>query len=100
MTLEPRHTAEILAILAERAPGATVVAFGSRVTGGARPWSDLDLAVFGDAPLTLRALGRLRDAFEESTLPFRVDVCDGLRLPADLVGHVRSRGEIVTGSQT
>ena len=51
-------------------------AFGSRVTGGARQYSDLDLAVIGDEPLGLIPLGLLREAVEESDLPIRVDVID------------------------
>ena len=74
--LAPQHIATVRAILRECAPGCEVRAFGSRVTGGARRYSDLDLAVIGDAPLGLIPLGLLQEAFEESDLPIRVDVID------------------------
>ena len=38
--------------------------------------ADLDLAVVGEGPLDWRTLSRLKEAFEESDLPMRVDVLD------------------------
>ena len=74
--LAESHLATIRRIMREYAPGCEVRAFGSRVTGGARPYSDLDLAIVGDAPLGLVSLGLIKEAFEESDLPIRVDVID------------------------
>ncbi len=50
--------------------------FGSRATGRARPFSDLDLVVQASAPLPLAQQVALANAFEESDLPFKVDVLD------------------------
>ena len=50
--------------------------FGSRARGGARTWSDLDLALEGRAPLDEDTLLAVADAFEESELSLRVDVVD------------------------
>lgn len=72
----PKHLAEISAILEEFVPGWEVRAFGSRVTGSAKPYSDLDLAVAGPSPMGWRNVERLIEAFQESTLPFGVDVLD------------------------
>ena len=76
--LNPNHLATVKAILAEHVAGCEVRAFGSRATWTARDYSDLDLdlAVHGDRPLDWRTLGRLKEAFEESDLPMRVDVLD------------------------
>ena len=76
INLSERHLATIRRIMREYAPDCEVRAFGSRVTGGARPYSDLDLAIIGDAPLGLVSLGLIKEAFEESDLPIRVDVID------------------------
>ena len=43
--LQPDHLALIQTILAQHVPQAEVRAFGSRVTGAARNYSDLDLVV-------------------------------------------------------
>lgn len=65
-------------LLAEHLPqGSMVWVFGSRATGRARRYSDLDLAI--DAAgrrLTSDEAAALREAFEESDLPYRVDIVD------------------------
>ena len=63
-------------ILERVVPGRQVWAFGSRVTGRAKKFSDLDLAVLGEAPLPLGIMGELAEAFSESDLPWKVDVVD------------------------
>ena len=63
-------------ILARLAPGVRVLAFGSRVQGRARRFSDLDLALDARAPIDLGRMGALRRAFSDSDLPWRVDLVD------------------------
>jgi predicted nucleotidyltransferase len=79
MDLRADHLALVERILAEHVPGVQVRAFGSRVVGRARPHSDLDLALMAPAPVALPILARLALAFEESDLPFRVDLVDWAR---------------------
>jgi len=74
--LEPRHLETVRRILAAHLPGVEVRAFGSRVRGTARRFSDLDLAVVADDPLPADRLEALRDAFSASDLPILVDVLD------------------------
>ena len=63
-------------ILRKHVPTRRVVVFGSRATGRSKPFSDLDLAVLGDAAVPSPILAALADDFDESSLPFRVDVVD------------------------
>ena len=74
--LNPGQLSTVKAILAEHVPECEVRAFGSRATWTAKDYSDLDLAVVGEGPLDWRTLDRLKEAFEESDLPMRVDVLD------------------------
>ncbi len=67
-------------ILQTHVPGREVLAFGSRVNGRARKYSDLDLAVVGDTPLPLATEAQLENHFVYSHLPFKVDVLDWSRL--------------------
>jgi predicted nucleotidyltransferase len=53
-----------------------VWAFGSRVNGRAKKYSDLDIAVLSDKPLSLYDYATLKEAFDESDLPYRVDIVD------------------------
>lgn len=50
--------------------------FGSRAKGTARANSDLDIAIKSKEPLSLGELGRLKETFEESDFPYRVDIVD------------------------
>ena len=66
----------VLHILAEHIPDREVWAFGSRVCGAPKAFSDLDLAIIGDKPLADVVLANIEEAFRESDLPFKVDVVD------------------------
>ena len=71
ITAEQRDT--ILTLLRRHLPGTSAWVYGSRATWTSRPQSDLDLVVFA-TPEKVRRVGYLRQAFEESDLPFRVDL--------------------------
>ena len=62
--------------------------FGSRATGRARPYSDLDVLVSSAQPFDWRIRTDLADAFEASDLRFRVDVVEESRLPPGMVARV------------
>lgn len=74
--LNPHDWEEVKHILATYVPGFEVWAFGSRVTWTAKAYSDLDLAVITQEPLTLSELARLKEAFDDSTISIKVDVVD------------------------
>lgn len=63
-------------ILQKNVPQYEVWAFGSRAARKAREFSDLDLAVITDHPLSLDVSASLRNDFAESDLPWKVDVVD------------------------
>lgn len=74
--IKPSDLDIVTTILRRHVPDREILIFGSRVTGSAKPFSDLDLAVMGDQPLSSALLGQLNDAFDESNLPFKVDIVD------------------------
>ena len=55
---------------------ARVYLFGSRATGHARPTSDIDVAVWPLEELPVGTLSLIREALEESLIPFTVDLVD------------------------
>ena len=63
-------------IMKRYVPEYKVWAFGSRVTGTYKPYSDLDLALVGDEPISIKTRAALSDALSESTLPYKVDIVD------------------------
>lgn len=74
--LPPDDLAEVRRILQFYVPECRVLAYGSRVTGRAWKYSDLDLALQGPETLDWRRVERLKDAFAISDLPIMVDVQD------------------------
>ena len=76
LDLDLEQLDEIRRILSTHIPEITVWAFGSRVSGKARNYSDLDLALITTEPLSLSLKADLVACFEESDLPFKVDLVD------------------------
>lgn len=74
--LNSQEWEEVLQILKNHVPEYSVWAFGSRVSGGARKYSDLDIVIITKEPLSLSKMADLREAFDESNLVFKVDVVD------------------------
>lgn len=91
------QTAEVCAILRAVFIQASVKTwvFGSRATGRARPYSDLDILIATPTPLNWRVRADLQDAFEASNLPFRVDVVEESRLAPTLAPRVLSERQIL-----
>jgi predicted nucleotidyltransferase len=73
---DPADLAYVKAVLRKLVPDRDVYVFGSRATGRARKFSDLDLAIMGDTALPWETLADLKDAFDESDLPFKVDILE------------------------
>ena len=71
ITADQRRT--VLSLLRRHLPNTTVWAYGSRVKWTSQPTSDLDLVAFADPEQSLR-IAELREEFDESNLPFIVDL--------------------------
>jgi type I restriction enzyme S subunit len=76
IAITPEQWLIVSAILQKHVPENEVWAFGSRATHTEKPYSDLDLAIIGNTPLTLSLLATIEHDFSESNLPFKVDVVD------------------------
>lgn len=74
--IRPDHWQIVQHILRKHVAQYAVWAFGSRVKWTAKEYSDLDLAIITDKPLSLSASAALSDDFSESDLPWKVDVVD------------------------
>jgi predicted nucleotidyltransferase len=71
------HRRLVLEVLRAHLPQRTKTwVFGSRATGRARPYSDLDLAIDAGRRLTLDEIAELAEAFMDSDLPYKVDLVD------------------------
>lgn len=85
LTAEQRRL--VLELIERHLPDTDVWAYGSRVKWTSRPDSDLDLVVFS-GPEQNGRVSDLREAFEDSDLPFRVDVLTGDDLPESFLKQI------------
>ena len=93
--LRPDHWMIVRNALRHHVPDREVVAFGSRATWTAKDYSDLDLAVMGEEPLSLRTASALDEALGDSELPFKVDVVDWARIDDGFRRIIRRHGVAV-----
>ncbi len=78
--LQAKHYKIVVDILSQIIPNHEVIVFGSRATGKAKRMSDLDLCIIAKENLSFKTLAELADAFDESLLPFKVDIVEWLDL--------------------
>ena len=78
----------VLALLEKHLPNTTAWVYGSRAKWTARPQSDLDMVVFA-TPEQSSQVFNLREAFEESNLPFRVDLFVWDDVPERFRKHIK-----------
>ena len=71
--ITPDQRETVISLLSEHLPNTVAWVYGSRIRKISRPASDLDMVVFA-SPQQARAVSELRESFEESNLPFRVDL--------------------------
>ena len=93
--LRPDHWAIVCSILRQHVPDRKVLAFGSRATWAAKDYSDLDLAIMGDEPLSPDATSALAEGFGNSDLPFKVDLVDWAKIDEIFRDIVRRDGVTV-----
>lgn len=77
--LETRHIEFIINTLKKYISddGAKFYIFGSRAKGDFREYSDVDIAVdLNGKKMPVSVLGKILSEFEDSTLPYEVDVVD------------------------
>lgn len=75
-SLSEKHLQQIESIVRQHLHSyrCQVYIFGSRATGKAGRFSDVDIGIEADGPISDAVLARLETAFEESDLPFQVDL--------------------------
>ena len=76
LDIRPDHLQIVQAILQKHVPQYAVWAFGSRAKWTAKDYSDLDLCVVSNKPLSFSLLGAIAEDFSDSDLPWKVDVVD------------------------
>ncbi len=89
----------VLDLLKKQLPDTTVWAYGSQVKWISHPNSDLDLAVFA-SPEQSQQVSDLREAFEESNLPFRVDLFVWDTIPDSFRSQIKANHTVIVEENT
>ncbi len=80
LDMRPDHLKILQALLKKHVPDIAVWAFGSRVFANqkklAKKYSDLDLCIVSETPLSMKILSDLNADCSESDLPYKVDIID------------------------
>ena len=97
ITSEQRKT--LLALLARHLPDTTVWVYGSRIQWTARPQSDLDMLVFA-SPSQNHRVSALREALEESNLPFRIDLFVWDDVPESFRKKIKSEHKVLVEKES
>ena len=74
--LDDKYLSIVKTILLTIIPDFEVWLFGSRITGHVKPFSDIDLAIIAPDFFEMQLQAELSLAFDESDLPFKVDILD------------------------
>jgi predicted nucleotidyltransferase len=93
--LNERNEKAIFRVLSRYDDIKSVLLFGSRAKGDFHEGSDIDLAI-KDSNISNQTLRKIKSDFEESDLPFRVDVLDYSKLEETaLKEHIERVGKVI-----
>jgi len=79
-------------ILHKFVPDCEVRVFGSRYNGTVKEYSDLDCAIVGKEKLDWKLIADIKEAFEESDLPYRVDLLDWNAITPEFRNTIQMHG--------
>lgn len=98
VSLEQKYIDEIKSIFSDNLKsGYKVAVFGSRATGKNRKFSDVDLLIIGNKPLSLTELALLDEQFELSSIPYTIDLVDKFSMNKDYLRLAEKEMEIIYG---
>lgn len=95
MKVQNKELALIQKILGDIVPHCEVWAFGSRVNGNPKPFSDLDLVMLDRQPISLDTRANLAEAFSESDLPWKVDLLDWHSISPEFQKIIQANYEVI-----
>lgn len=74
--ISSNHLDIVVETISKHLADCQVRVFGSRYKHTAKKYSDLDIALVGEAKIDWKIIACINDELEESDLPFRVDILD------------------------
>lgn len=95
LDISEKHLAIVSAILHDFVPDCEVWAYGSRINGTGQAGSDLDLVIVGKDKIPWQQMANLKAAFEDSNLPFSVDILDWIAIPKNFRENILGKYEVI-----
>lgn len=80
----------LLAIFNKYKKDFEVFAFGSRARGDHKKYSDLDICLKGTSKVDPSIISNIKNNFQESTLPYTVDIVDWNDISEKFQNNIRS----------
>ncbi|OGT49044.1 MAG: DNA polymerase beta subunit [Gammaproteobacteria bacterium RIFCSPHIGHO2_12_FULL_38_11] len=96
INLEKPYLKLLNSILKKHIPDYTVWIFGSRATEHIKPYSDIDLAIMTQRPLSVSTMSELTNALSESDLPYKVDLVDWSRIDDSFKKIIEKQHDVIT----
>lgn len=93
--VDPSYLETVKEILKKYGIDKETYAFGSRVRGDHRQYSDLDLLLKRSSPLETRILVQLKNDFESSNLPITVDFIEWCKITEDFRKNIENDLELI-----
>jgi predicted nucleotidyltransferase len=100
VSIQPHELRCINAIFKNIIPDREIWAFGSRTLSNHKPFSDLDLVVMGDSPLSIEKKADLNTAFSDSDLTFKVDVVVWFELTENFKNIIKNHYVVIKPIQS
>lgn len=86
ITIDSNSKNNIVEILSQNLEAGTkVYAFGSRTKQTGKTFADLDIAIKSAALIPQCIIDKLNDDFENSTIPFKIDIIDLNNIETDFL---------------
>lgn len=82
-------------ILKKYCSNCEVRVFGSRITNKFKKFSDIDIALVSKTKIDLATLSLIKSDFEESNLPYRVDILDWNMITPEFQKIIEKKYEIL-----
>ena len=82
----------LLGIILSKLPSCKVYLFGSRARGTNHLGSDIDIALDTGSKIAMQDIGMIKEAIEESQIPFFVDVVDFYSVSQEMREQIRKDG--------
>ena len=96
--IKPEYLAEIIEIIKNSYPKAIIWAYGSRTNGTAHEGSDLDLVIkdYGQEETDYLLL---KEALQESNIPFLIDIFEFDKLPESFQKNIKKNYIVLYNGQ-